>query len=235
MNDKICLSIKDLTVSYDQKNIALEIKKLIIPCGVRCAIVGPNGAGKTTLLQSIFNLIPYKGTIKILNSDYSTEYKKIAYVPQKKTVDLNFPITVRGIVDMAHQKLYFWNKLTTEDKEKTDQALQSTSLLDLQHKRISDLSGGQQQRTFIARALAQNAEIYIMDEPFAGVDKTTEKMISDLFYNLQHNQKTMIVVHHDWNTLKEYFDWVIFLNKEIIFSGKLEDLDINYYIQKTFI
>lgn len=227
------LDIHNLSV-YFNRQIILNNISLSVPNGSRCAIIGPNGAGKTTLFQSIFELIlPKTGLIKVLGNSFKKNYKDIAYVPQKKIIDWNFPITVEEVVLMAFKRIFITNFLKEEEYQIAYNALKSVDLYDIKDKQIRELSGGQQQRVFIARALAQKAKLYFMDEPFAGVDKTTEKMISSLFFDLEKEGNTIIVVHHDWNTLSSYFNWIICLNKKVIYQGPIDN-NLEAYIDQTF-
>ncbi|TVY12321.1 metal ABC transporter ATP-binding protein [Candidatus Phytoplasma pini] len=232
---KNIISIKDLTVAYDLKpvlwDIDLEIKKQTL-----MAVIGPNGAGKSTLLKSILNLVPkISGTIMFEGKKYKEIYKKIAYVPQRNSVDWDFPTTVFDVVLMGRYGHLGWFKRPNEkDKEIAFQCLEKVNMLDLKNRQISELSGGQQQRIFLARALAQEGDIYLMDEPFQGVDIKTEKAIIEVLKTLQKKGKTIIVVHHDLETVKNYFDYVIFINVQKIASGPIYNCFTKENIQKTY-
>jgi manganese/zinc/iron transport system ATP- binding protein len=235
---KNVLSISNLTCGYDEK-IILENIKLDIPENVKCAIVGPNGAGKTTLMKCLVNLHDKKnGKILFWNKDFNSIREKIAYVPQRKLVDWSFPITVHEVVKMGAYDISksWFSKIPYEAEVKTIDALNKMNLYNYSNAHINDLSGGQQQRVFIARALAQNADLYLMDEPLTGLDRTSEKIISQIFNDIKELGKTVIAVHHDWNTVKEYFDWIVLINKNVIYSGSLSlsENELKNLLEKTF-
>ena len=220
----IAVKIDDLTVSYNQKPVLWDID-LEIPKGVLMAIVGPNGAGKSTLIKSILGIInPLAGTVSIEGKPYKSQKKKIAYVPQRGSVDWDFPTQVLDVVMMGtYGNLGWFKRPGKKEKEESLKALEKVGMLDFKDRQISQLSGGQQQRVFLARALVQNAEIYFMDEPFQGVDATTERAIISLLKELKDQGKTVIVVHHDLDTVTEYFNWVTLLNVKVIASGNVEE------------
>lgn len=218
------IEIKDLNVSYDKNTRVLSNINLDIPANVRAAIVGPNGAGKSTLIKSILDLVDNKtGSIKIFNKNLNAVRDKIAYVPQRSNVNWDFPITVFDVVLMGrYQHLSLFRRPKKEDKQIAMEALKEMKMEDFADRHISQLSGGQKQRVFIARALCQDADLYILDEPLAGVDKNTEKIIMDKFTDLQKKGKTVIAVHHDLGSLKEYFDYLIILNHDVKVAGPIE-------------
>ncbi|WP_235297512.1 metal ABC transporter ATP-binding protein [Portibacter marinus] len=229
------ISIKGLSVSYERKrvlsNIFLEIKK-----GAIYGVVGPNGAGKSTLFKSILQLIDISaGVIMVLGEDIEEVRKRIAYVPQKDDVDWNFPALVNDIVLMGrypHKKVFQW--LNKEDQHIADEAMSELDILDLKNRQIGELSGGQQQRVFLARAMAQEAEIFLLDEPFVGVDMTTEEKIIKTLKRLAGTGKTMLVVHHDLSTVEEYFDHVILINQRLIAEGPTAQMFTQENISKTY-
>lgn len=229
------IKIEDLTVSYDIKPVLWDVD-LNIPKGSLTAIVGPNGAGKSTLIKAVLNLIkPVTGSILINDKPYKEQKGKVAYVPQKESVDWNFPTTVLDVVLMGRYGHVGWFKrVGRKDKQIAYEALKTLNIEDLSNRQISELSGGQQQRVFLARALTQEADIYLMDEPFQGVDIKTEKAIVDLFKHLKQLGKTIVVVHHDLDTVKTYFDYVVMLNLKVVESGLVEDVFTVENIQKTF-
>ncbi len=235
MNKKTALSVRNLSAFYEN-SLALYNVSFDIPQGVRCAIIGPNGAGKTTLLKCMLELHqPLLGTTAFFGKSFSETRDHIAYIPQKKTIDWTFPITVYETVLMGTYHLVpFFKPLPKLAHQKVHAALQAVNLLEHAQTRIENLSGGQQQRVFLARALAQEATIYLMDEPFVGIDKTTEKTIVNIFASLQQKNCTFFVVHHDWHTITSYFDWVLFINQEILYCGPIEECDIQLYLEKTF-
>ncbi|MBV7441122.1 metal ABC transporter ATP-binding protein [Weeksellaceae bacterium TAE3-ERU29] len=231
----IAIKIDDLTVSYNQKPVLWDID-LEIPKGVLMAIVGPNGAGKSTLIKSILGIInPLAGTVSIEGKPYKTQKKKIAYVPQRGSVDWDFPTQVLDVVMMGtYGNLGWFKRPGKKEKEESLKALEKVGMLDFKDRQISQLSGGQQQRVFLARALVQNAEIYFMDEPFQGVDATTERAIISLLKELKNQGKTVVVVHHDLDTVPEYFNWVTLLNVKVIASGNVEEYFTQENLKKCY-
>lgn len=229
------IKIFDLTVSYDLKPVLWDID-LEIPLGALVAIVGPNGAGKSTLIQAILGLVKkVSGEVSFLDQPYKNVQKRIAYVPQRGSVDWDFPTTVFDVVLMGRYGHVGWIKRPSKkDKDKTIEALKKVNMLEFRDRQISELSGGQQQRVFLARALVQEADIYLMDEPFVGVDAKTEKAIVTLLKELKNNNKTVVVVHHDLQTVKEYFDYVVLLNRKIIAFGLVEDVFTDELVKTTY-
>lgn len=214
------VEVKDLTVAYKENPVLWDID-IQIPKGVLMAIVGPNGAGKTTLLKSILGLIkPAAGKVLINHRPYKKEKKRVAYVPQKESVDWDFPTHVLDVVLMGrYGQLGWFSRPGVTDKTMALEALEQVGMADYAYRQINQLSGGQKQRVFLARALVQHAEIYFMDEPFVGVDAVTELAIVAILKRLREAKKTVIVVHHDLQTLKEYFDWLLLLNVRKIAMG----------------
>ncbi len=217
--------IKDLTVSYDLKPALWDVD-LSIPKGTLMAIVGPNGAGKSTLIKAILGLVkPVTGKVLFHNKPYNKMRKNISYVPQRGTVDWDFPTTVFDVVLMGRYGHIGWIKRPRKkDKELTLLALEKVGMTEFKNRQISELSGGQQQRVFLARALVQDADIYLMDEPFQGVDIKTEKAILAILEELKDQGKTVVVVHHDLQTVENYFEMVTILNKQIITSGLVKEV-----------
>jgi len=217
------IAVKGLSVSYDRKRVLSNIH-LSIDSGNIYGVVGPNGAGKSTLFKSILALIePNAGEIKVLGGDIKSVRKKVAYVPQKDEVDWTFPATVMDVVLQGrypHKKIL--QSLSKEDRRIAREALKDLEIEDLEDRQIGQLSGGQQQRVFIARALAQEAEIFFLDEPFVGVDMLTEERIITILKRLASEGKTLLVVHHDLATVDEYFNKVILLNQRLIAYGDTE-------------
>lgn len=233
--EKLAIKIDDLTVAYDYKPVLWDID-LKIPEGVLMAIVGPNGAGKSTLIKAILGIIkPIAGSVKIFGKPYKTQRAKVAYVPQKGTVDWDFPTTALDVVMMGTYGSLGWIKRPGQAQRKSAlEALEKVGMLSFKNRQISQLSGGQQQRIFLARALVQNASIYFMDEPFQGVDATTERAIIKILKELRDAGKTLIVVHHDLQTVPEYFNWVTFLNVKGIASGPVKDIFNDDNLTKTY-
>lgn len=229
------IEVNDLTVAYKYKPVLWDID-LKVPEGVLMAIVGPNGAGKSTLIKSILGIIqPVAGDIQIYNRPYEKQRDLVAYVPQRGSVDWDFPTTVFDIVLMGtYGQLGLFKKPGKKEKEKAEEALKKVGMHDFKNRQISQLSGGQQQRTFLARALVQEAKVYFMDEPFQGVDATTERAIIEILKELRKQGKTVVVVHHDLQTVPEYFDWVTFLNLKKIAAGSIEDVFNDENLTKTY-
>ncbi|QNL20626.1 ABC transporter ATP-binding protein [Hyphobacterium sp. CCMP332] len=216
------LEVHDLTVSYDRKPVLWGVD-FSVPKGQIIGILGPNGSGKSTLLKSIMGLIPISsGYIKIFDKDIDDVRKKVSYVPQRESVDWDFPASVFDVVLMGrYGHLGLLKRPRKADREIAQIALEKVGMQNYATRQISQLSGGQQQRVFLARAIAQDADIYFMDEPFAGVDAATESAIIELLRNMVKNGKTLVVVHHDLQSVAEYFDWLILLNLRLVASGPI--------------
>jgi len=235
MTKNIAVQIDDLTVAYNYKPVLWDVD-LSVPEGVLMAIVGPNGAGKTTLIKAILGIIkPIAGSISIFGKPYEKQRKLVAYVPQKGSVDWDFPTTAFDVVLMGTYGSLGWIKRPgAKEKKLALECMEKVGMLPYRNRQISQLSGGQQQRVFLARALAQNASIYFMDEPFQGVDATTEVAIINILKELRKEGKTVIVVHHDLQTVPEYFDWVTFLNVKRIATGPVKDIFNDDNLTKTY-
>ncbi len=220
------LHVEDVTMAYRESAVLWDID-LDVPMGVRCAIVGPNGAGKSTLLKGVLGLEkPVAGYVRLWGKTIDEVRERIAYVPQRGAVNWDFPTTVFDVVLMGrYVHIGLMRRPGREDRERARAALAEMQLEKLAERQISELSGGQKQRVFIARALAQESDLYIMDEPLAGVDETTERIVMDKFVALQKARKTVIAVHHDLSTLDMYFDYLVVLNRTIKASGYLKDMD----------
>lgn len=231
------VKVEDLTVAYDSKPVLWDID-LKIPKGKLMAVVGPNGAGKTTLIKAMLGLLkPVSGTVRFFdeNSSGRALKKKIGYVPQSGTVDWDFPATVHDVVLMGcYGKLGWVRRPRKTDLELTKETLAKVGMLEYANRQISQLSGGQQQRVFLARALAQEAEVYFMDEPFKGVDAKTERAIVALLKELKEQEKTVVVVHHDLQTVRDYFDWVTLINVRVVSSGPVEDVFHEENLKETY-
>ncbi len=239
MNEKTysrtALEVNDLTVAYDDKPVLWDID-LSVPAGVLMAIVGPNGAGKSTLIKAVLGLKkPVAGTAMIFGRRVQEQRKLIGYVPQRSSVDWDFPTSVADVVMMgAYGQMGWVRRPNQQHRQLTMVSLEKVGISDLADRQISELSGGQQQRVFLARALIQDADIYFMDEPFQGVDATTEKAIVDVLRNLQAEGKTVVVVHHDLQTVKEYFDWLTLLNLRKIASGPMNETLTQSNLNQTY-
>ena len=217
------VEVHDLTVAYRTQPVLWDVD-LDLPAGRLIAIVGPNGAGKSTLLKAILGLVrPLTGHVRIFGEPYEQRRSWVGYVPQRESVDWDFPTHALDVVTMGLYGQVGW--LRRPSKHHRDAAmscLEKVGLADLAKRQISQLSGGQQQRVFLARALAQDARLYLMDEPFAGVDATTERAILGLLQELRSTGRTVVAVHHDLQTVADYFDHVALLNLRLIASGPVE-------------
>ncbi len=224
-NATLAIEVEDLTVAYREKPVLWDVD-LHVPVGILQAIIGPNGAGKTTLIKAILGLIkPSAGRVLIYGKPYDQQRQLIAYVPQRGSVDWDFPTNVLDVVLMGrYGRLGWFRRPGREDYQKAEEALVKVGMADFMKRQISQLSGGQQQRVFLARALVQDAQVYFMDEPFQGVDATTEKAIITLLKELRAAGKTVLVVHHDLQTVAEYFDWALLLNVRRIASGPVSEV-----------
>lgn len=217
---QFAIEVEHLTVSYGPVPALLDIS-LNIPTGKLIGVIGPNGSGKSTLIKSILGFVRQDvGSVKLFGEDVSHSKGRVAYVPQRGAVDWDFPITVREVAAMGrygHRR--WWQDLTREDYRFANEALEKVRMADLSKRQIGQLSGGQQQRVFMARALAQDADILLLDEPFAGVDAATEKAILDVLTETKEQGKTLVVVHHDLATAAEYFDMLILLKQRLYGFG----------------
>lgn len=216
------LDVRDLTVAYRDTPVLWNVN-LTFPAGQLCAIVGPNGAGKSTLIKAALGLVPLAaGRASFFGQDLRAARKRVGYVPQRGSVDWDFPTSALDVVTMGlYGRLGWMRRPGRNERDVARSCLERVGLADFAERQISQLSGGQQQRVFLARALAQDADLYFMDEPFAGVDEPTEKAIFEVLRDLRAAGKTVIVVHHDLETVRDYFDWVALLNVSVIASGSL--------------
>ena len=230
------IEIKKLVVAYDEDKPVLDNFNLGIEKGKMTAFVGPNGAGKSTLIKAILEFVkPITGTITINGKKYAQEKKKIAYVPQRGSVDWDFPTTLYDVVEMgSYGRVGFLKRVPKSEKKRVMEAIEKVDMIEYIDRQISQLSGGQQQRVFIARALVQDAEIYLLDEPFQGIDKKTEGYIVKILKGLREEGKTVIVVHHDLQTVPEYFDEVVLINRKVIASGKVNEVFTKENIDETY-
>jgi manganese/zinc/iron transport system ATP- binding protein len=223
--NKIALEVNDLTVAYGDTPVLWDID-LSVPSGVLMAIVGPNGAGKSTLIKAVLGLVrPAAGEILIHDRPYGEQRRLVGYVPQRGTVDWDFPTTVLDVVMMGrYGDLGWFRRPGKRERDLAMAALEKVGMTPFAKRQISQLSGGQQQRVFLARALVQEARIYFMDEPFQGVDATTERAIVDVLRELRASGRTVVVVHHDLHSVADYFDWVMLLNVRRIASGTVDEV-----------
>jgi manganese/zinc/iron transport system ATP- binding protein len=229
------IEVRDLTVAYRDKPVLWDID-LEVPQGALMAIVGPNGAGKTTLIKAILGLVPKAaGDVLILGQSYGAQRQHLGYVPQRGSVDWDFPTSVLDVVTMGLYGHLGWLRRPGQaERTRAMAALEKVGMADLSGRQISQLSGGQQQRVFLARALVQEAPVYFMDEPFQGVDATTERAIIALLRTLRTEGKTVVAVHHDLQTVPEYFDEVMLLNIRKIASGRVADVFTEENLRLTY-
>jgi manganese/zinc/iron transport system ATP- binding protein len=218
------IEVHDLTVAYRETPVLWDID-LTIPAGVLMAVVGPNGAGKTTLIKAMLGLVrPVSGRVLVHGRPYTPRSRTVAYVPQRGSVDWDFPTTVLDVVTMGtYGRLGWFRRPGARERADAADALGRVGMADFAGRQISQLSGGQQQRVFLARALVQDAPVYLMDEPFQGVDAVTERAIVDILRELRSRGRTVLVVHHDLQTVAGYFDWVTLLNVRRIASGPVAE------------
>jgi len=227
--------VRDLTVAYDEKPVLWDID-LDVPEGTLTAIVGPNGAGKSTLLKAILGLIPTAaGTIRLLGETYSRNRRAVGYVPQRGTVDWDFPTDALDVVTMGLYGALGWlRRPGAKERATAMERLDQVGMADFAKRQISQLSGGQQQRVFLARALAQDPKLYFMDEPLAGVDAATEQTVFEILRFLRSEGRTVVVVHHDLETVRETFDRTILLNVKLIASGPTEAVFVREKLQAAY-
>jgi manganese/zinc/iron transport system ATP- binding protein len=229
------VSIHDMTVAYQRKPVIWDID-YIAPAGKLIAIVGPNGAGKSTLINASLDLAPrVSGSVRFFGESYRHARSRVGYVPQRSSVDWDFPVSALDVAAMGlYRKIGWCLPVTRKYKRMALEALDQVGMADYAHRQISQLSGGQQQRVFLARALAQNADLYLMDEPFAGVDAATERAIVALLRELRQQGKTALVVHHDLQTVREYFDEMLLLNMRVVASGPVQEVFTQENLRKTY-
>lgn len=227
--------VRDLTVAYDEKPVLWDID-LDVPEGTLTAIVGPNGAGKSTLLKAILGLIPTAaGTIRLFGETYTRNRRAVGYVPQRGTVDWDFPTDALDVVTMGLYGALGWlRRPGAKERATAMERLDQVGMADFAKRQISQLSGGQQQRVFLARALAQDPKLYFMDEPLAGVDAATEQTVFEILRFLRSEGRTVVVVHHDLETVRETFDRTILLNVKLIASGPTEAVFVREKLQAAY-
>jgi len=233
--NQAAIEVRDLTVAYRDRPVLWDVD-LELPAGVLMAIVGPNGAGKTTLIKSVLGLVrPAAGEILVNGHPYDERRSEVAYVPQRGSVDWDFPTSVLDVVMMGLYARIGWvRRPSALHHAAALDALEKVGMAEFAGRQISQLSGGQQQRVFLARALVQEASIYLMDEPFQGVDATTERAIVDLLRALRAAGSTVAVVHHDLQTVSEYFDWVLLLNVRRIAAGPVAEVFTEENLRATY-
>ncbi len=229
------LSIHDMTVAYHRKPVLWDVD-LDIPQGKLVGIVGPNGAGKSTLLKAALDLVPkVSGRVLVYGKPYKKQRRMVAYVPQRESVDWDFPVDALDVVTMGTYGRIGWCvPVFRKHRRAALEALERVGMADYAHRQISQLSGGQQQRVFLARALVQDAQLYLMDEPFAGVDAATERAIVTLLHDLRAAGRTVLVVHHDLQTVREYFDQLILLNMRVVAHGPTDEVFTDANLHATY-
>jgi manganese/zinc/iron transport system ATP- binding protein len=229
------IEIHDLTVSYEKKPVLWNID-VSFPEGQIIGIIGPNGAGKSTLIKAVMGLIPAEsGWVRIFGEPLRRQRAAVGYVPQRESVDWNFPVTVRDVVLMGtYGRIGLFRRPGRKDREFCDRCLEQLGMAAYGDRQIANLSGGQRQRVFLARALAQDSRIYLMDEPFVGVDAATEAAIIDLLRDMKRQGRTLLVVHHDLQTVPDYFDSVLMLNMRLVAFGPTNEVFTNDLLQKTY-
>ena len=229
------LEIHDLTVAYHKRPVLWGID-LEVPKGQLVGIIGPNGAGKSTLIKAAMGQLPLNsGWVKVFGEPVKKNLKRIGYVPQRESVDWDFPVSVMDVVLMGrYGHLGLLRRLKKADREIARECLEKVKMLPYANRQISNLSGGQQQRVFLARALAQESDIYFMDEPFSGVDAATETAIVAILQELKEKGKTLLVVHHDLPTAKQYFDSLLLLNMRVVAYGPTESVFKYDLLQSTY-
>lgn len=229
------LETHDLTVAYQKKPVIYGVD-VQVPAGNLVGIIGPNGAGKSTLIKAVLGLLPLtSGWVKVFGEPYTHASQRVGYVPQRESVDWDFPVSVMDVVLMGrYGRLGLLRRPRRSDRDIARHCLERVNMLPFANRQISNLSGGQQQRVFLARALAQDSDLYFMDEPFSGVDAATEAAIIDVLHELRDRGKTLLVVHHDLPTAKRYFDMLLLLNMRVVAFGPTEDVFTFELLQKTY-
>ncbi|MFI4873339.1 MAG: metal ABC transporter ATP-binding protein [Phycisphaerales bacterium JB061] len=229
------LSVHAMTVAYNRKPVLWDVD-YDTPANELVAIVGPNGAGKSTFIKACLGLVPTaSGQVEFWGQSYRDARSRIGYVPQRESVDWDFPVSAMDVVCMGRYRKIGWCRpVTKKHKLAAMECLERVGMHDFAKRQISQLSGGQQQRVFLARALAQESDLYFMDEPFAGVDAATERAIVEVLRALKDQGKTVITVHHDLQTVPEYFDHVILLNMRVVAAGPVAEVFTQENLQKTY-
>lgn len=229
------IKVEQLTVSYEKTPVLWDLS-FTVPAGKLVGIIGPNGAGKSTLLKTALGMLkPVAGSVSFFGQGYRQMQQKIAYVPQREAVDWDFPIRVIDVVLMGrYGRLGLFRWVRRADREAAHKVLETVGLTGYEERQISQLSGGQQQRVFLARALMQEADLYFLDEPFAGIDAATERVMCEVMRNLRDEGKTVFVVHHDLNTVCSTFDWVVMLNMRLTACGPVDEVFTSEAIDTTY-
>jgi manganese/iron transport system ATP-binding protein/manganese/zinc/iron transport system ATP- binding protein len=229
------IAIDHLTVSYGPTPALLDVS-LELPAGKLIGVIGPNGSGKSTLMKALLGFVrPDYGTIRIFGKPREQSVGRVAYVPQRGAIDWDFPITVREVALMGrYNKRSWWQDMGADDYRAADEALETVRMTNLRDRQIGQLSGGQQQRVFMARALAQGADILLLDEPFAGVDAATERTILEVLHRSRDNGRTLLVVHHDLNTAAEFFDVLVLIKQRLYAVGTPEEVLVPEFLAEVY-
>jgi manganese/zinc/iron transport system ATP- binding protein len=232
---EIPLSIRDLTVAWQRKPVIWDIEFDVAP-GQLVGIIGPNGAGKSTVLKAVMDLVPKaSGRVEVFGRSFAQNRHRVGYVPQRESVDWDFPVSVLDVVAMGlYGRLGWFRRVGRAQREAAMKALEQVGIGELAGRQISQLSGGQQQRTFLARALVQDADLFLMDEPFAAVDAATEAAIVQILRTMRQNGKTAVVIHHDLQSVPEYFDCVVMLNMRIVACGPTATTFTRENLERTY-
>jgi manganese/zinc/iron transport system ATP- binding protein len=234
-SEPLPLEIHDLNVAYHTKVVVWDAD-FEAPAGQLVAIVGPNGAGKSTLLKAALGLVPIaSGSVRFFGQPYRRVRARVAYVPQRESVDWDFPVSALDVVAMGlYRRLGWCRPVGRRERLAAAVMLEKVGLADYAGRQISQLSGGQQQRVFLARALAQDADLYLMDEPFASVDAATERAIVEVLRELRERGRTAVCVHHDLPTVPDYFDHVALLNLRVVAQGPVGEVFTTENLRKTY-
>ncbi|GAA4823454.1 metal ABC transporter ATP-binding protein [Algivirga pacifica] len=234
-NTTAAIEVHNLSVTYDGKPAAWNID-YELPQGKLIGVMGPNGSGKSTSIKAIMDLVPKaSGYARIFGKELDEVRQRVAYVPQRGSVDWDFPASVLDTVLMGRlTKKNIFKRISKKDRDIALECIRKVRLDKYAHRQISQLSGGQQQRVFIARALAQQADLYLLDEPFAGVDASTEDAIISILKEMKEEGKTVLVVHHDLQTAPNYFDWLVLMNTRLVAAGPMEETFTSEYLNEAF-
>ncbi|WP_018969751.1 metal ABC transporter ATP-binding protein [Rubritalea marina] len=229
------LETHDLTVTYHKRPVLYGVD-LAIPEGNLVGIIGPNGAGKSTFIKAVMGVVPgSSGWVKVFGKPLKDMRHRVGYVPQRESVDWDFPVTVMDVALMGtYGELGLFRRVGKRERMIASESLDKVGMLPYANRQIGNLSGGQQQRVFLARALAQDSDLYFMDEPFVGVDAATERAIIELLQEMRAQGKTVIVVHHDLQSAQQYFDMLMLLNMRLVACGKTKDIFTTELLQKTY-
>lgn len=233
--DRIPLSIQDLTVAWSRKPVIWDVEFDVTP-GQLVGIIGPNGAGKSTLLKAVMDLVPRaSGRIEVFGRSWRQNRHRVGYVPQRESVDWDFPVSVLDVVTMGlYGRIGWFRPVLRRHRDLAMRALERVGIGEYANRQISQLSGGQQQRTFLARALVQEADLYLMDEPFSAVDAATEQAIVGLLREMRSAGKTALVIHHDLHTVPDYFDSVVLLNMRVVAQGPTASVFTRENLERTY-